>query len=312
MQKPQHYPISWKGDEVGKLLSGPELILALSKEGSVNAIYACGSQVPLLDLQFLPYSSRQLSNKVLKLLGVGAEIKVVDVLNHFNELLHWFKDRSHDEITKETFELTNTITMSIYKYLNKKLSSNKNDEVLLQQLEQFRDKECVWNGKRYLLPDRVSFNWKTSGPYLYKFPETLEVFISLMKQIGIKEDFSSDVIINALNEMKEHFGHESLSNECCEVVRLLIPKLKDIPNDADVFLPDTQFILRSVKEIKYNDAKWCPPDQKYLYCHECVERSVALHFGVEPVKSILLKDLDITEDDDSEEFGTSRRVDTKA
>ena len=307
MERPQHYPISWKGDTMDKFLSGSELTVVSSKEDSINAVYACGSQVPLLDLQVLPYSLRHLSNKVLKLLGIGGEIKVTDVINHFNELLQWFNNCCNDKISPEILEVTNKITMSVYQYLNKRLNSMKEDNVLLQHLAPFSDKSCVWNGKKYLLPYYVSFNWNTNGPYLYKFPEILERVIPLMKKLGIKEDFPSDVLVNALCEMKSYFGDNSLPNECCEVVRLIIPKLKDVPKDNEIFLPDTQFILRSVKEVKYNDAKWCPPDQEYLYCHEFVERSIAVHLGVEPVKSILLKDHDIT-DDEGEEFGQAEEL----
>ena len=309
MQKPQHYPISWKGDTMAKFLSGPELTLVSNKEDSVNAVYACGSQVPLLDLQVLPSSLRHLSNKVLKLLGIGGEIKVTDIINQFNELLRWFKKCSQDEImiSSEMLQVTNKIAMNVYQYLGKKLSAMKEDTNFLQQIALFSDKACVWNGKVFLLPDCVSFNWKTNGPYLYRYPEILEGVKSLMKKIGIKEDFPSDVLINALCEMKQHYGDGSLSDECCQVVRLIVPKLKDVPKDTETFLPDTQFILRSVKEIKYNDAKWCTPDQEYLYCHEFVERSVAIHLGVEPVKSILLKDLDIT-DDEGEEFGQAEEL----
>ena len=305
MEKPQRYPISWKRDTVAKFLSGPELTLALSKDDSTDAIYACGSQVPILDLQVLPYSLRHFSNKMVKLLGIRCEIKVTDVINHFNEMLQWYKDCSDDPIDSKLLEITNKITMSVYQYLNKKLSTAKDDIVFLQSLEQFRAKACVWNGKKYLHPDYVSFNWTTNGPYLYRLPEILEMVIPLMKTLGVEENFHFDVLANTLCKMKEKYGDTSLPNECCEVVRLIIPKLIDISEDTDleIYLPDSQFILRSVKEIKYNDAKWCPPDQEYLYCHEFVERNIAIYLGVEPVRSILLKDLDITDDDGGEEFG---------
>ena len=309
MQKPQHYPISWNGDTIAKFLSGPELTLVSSKEDSVNAVYACGSQVLLLDLQVLPYSLRHLPNKMLKLLGIRGEIKTTDVINHFNELLQWFKNCSQDEImiSSEMLQVTNKITMSVYQYLSKKLNSMKEDTNFLQQIALFSYKACVWNGKVFLPPDRVSFNWKTNGPYLYRFPEILEGVSPLMKIIGIKENFPCDVLINTLCEMKQYFGDSSLSDECGQVVRLIVPKLKDVPKDTKTFLPDTQFVLRNIKEIKYNDAKWCTPDQEYLYCHEFVERSVAVHLGVELVKSILLKDLDIT-DDEGEEFGQAEEL----
>ena len=315
MPKPQHYPINWKGDTVAKLLPGPELTLVSTKENNVNVVYACGSQVPILDLQVLPYSLCHLSNKVLKLLGIGSEIKMNNVFKHFDELLEWFKSCSQDETSAEMLKFTNDITMSVYQYLCKKLYSTKDnttmdDNDLLQYLEMLKDTECIWNGKKYLLPYHVSFNWKMSGPYLYRFPEILETYVSLMKNLGIKEDFPCGVLVNALCEMKRHYGDSSLPNDCGEVVRLLIPKLKGISEDtySEIYLPDSQFILRSIKEIKYNDAQWCPPDQEYLYCHEFVERSVAVHLGVEPVKSILLKDLDITKDDEGEEFGQAEEL----
>ena len=305
MEKPQHYPISWKRDTVAKFLSGPELTLSSIKEDSTDAVYACGSQVPILDLQVFPYSLRHFSNKMLKLLGIRCEIKVTDVINHFNELLQCYKDCSEDAIDSKLLEVTNKITMSVYQYLNKKLNSTKDDSVLLQNLEQFKVKACIWNGKKYLHPDYVSFNWTTNGPYLYKLPEILERVIPLMKTFGIEENFHFDILVNTLCKMKEKYGDTSLPNDCCEVVRLIIPKLIEVSKDTDlkIYLPDSQFILRSVEEIKYNDAKWCPPDQEYLYCHGFVERNVAIHLGVEPVRSILLKDLDITDDDGGEEFG---------
>ena len=305
MEKPQHYPISWKADTVAKFLPGPELTLASSKEDTTDAVYACGSQVPILDLQVLPYSLRLFSNKMLKLLGIRCEIKVTDVINHFNELLRCYKNCSEDAIDSKLLEVANKITMSVYQYLNKKLASTKDDSFLLQNSEQFKVKACIWNGKKYLHPDYVSFNWTTNGPYLYKLPEILERVIPLMKTFGIEENFHSDILVNTLCKMKEKYGDTSLPNDCCEVVRLIIPKLIEVSEDTDleIYLPDSQFILRSVKEIKYNDTKWCPPDQEYLYCHGFVERNIAIHLGVEPVRSILLKDLDITDDDGGEEFG---------
>ena len=153
-------------------------------------------------------STEVTTNKVLKLLGIGSEIKMNNVFKHFNELLEWFKSCSQDEISAEMLKFTNDITMSVYQYLCKKLNSTKdnstmNDNDLLQYLELLRDKECVWNGKIYLLPNHVSFNWQTGGPYLYRFPEILQPYVSLMKNLGIKEDFPCNVLINALYEMKD-------------------------------------------------------------------------------------------------------------
>ena len=292
MQKPQHYPISWKGDTMAKFLSGPELTLVSSKEDSVNAVYACGSQVLLLDLQVLPYSLRHLSNKILKLLGIGSEIKFVDVINQFHELLQWFENSSN-KISTDILKCTNTIAMNIYQFLNENFMSTKND-AFLQHLSSLKDKACVWNGKKFLFPKYVSFNWKTNGPFLYKFPELLENFSTLMQYLGIREEFHSTVIVDTLYEMKRHYGDKSLSNDCFEVLKLLVPKLKDIPSESEIFLPDENCVLRSVKELYYNDAPWCTAEIDYLFCHECIERTIALHCNIKPIKNVLLEELEVT------------------
>ena len=292
MLKPCHYPIKWKGDTVSDLLSGPELTLASNRENSVNAVYACGSQVPIIDTQFLPHSSHYLSNEVLRLLGVNYEIKFIDVINQFHELLQWFDSNNENEISTDMLKCTNAIAMNIYQFLNENFMSTKKDDVFLQHLSLFKDKACVWNGKKFLLPKFVSFNWKTNGPYLYKFPELLENFSTLMQYLGIKEEFHPTVIVNALYEMKRHYGDKSLSNDCFEILKLLVPKLKDIPSDTQIFLPDENCVLRSLKELYYNDAPWCAPENNYLYCHECIDKKIALHWNIKPIKNVLLEELE--------------------
>ena len=293
MRKPPHYPIKWKGDKASDLLPGPELTIASNRESSVNAVYACGSQVLIIDTQFLPHSSHHLSNEVLRLLGINYNIRFIDVINQFHELLQWFENSSNDEISSDLLKCTSTIAMSIYQFLNENFMSIMNDEVLFQHLSLFKDKACVWNGKKFLSPKYVSFTWKTNGPYLYKFPELLENFSTLMQYLGIKEDFHPTVIVDALYEMKGNYGDKNLSNDCFEVLKLLVPKLKDIPSETEIFLPDENCVLRSVKKLCYNDAPWFTPENDYLYCHECIGRKIVLHWNIKPITSVLLEELEV-------------------
>ena len=302
MKKPNNYPISWKGDAVASLLSGPELIKVSQDVTSVNAVYACGSQVAILDTQFLPYQSRNLSNKVLKLLGIKQEIEITWVVNHFKDLLQWFQNS--DNLGKDLLSVTEKITNTVYQYLARKFSTNSDDEVLLNELLSLKDKCCIWKENRFLLPECVSFNWNADGPYLYRLPDALKKFRPLMEQLGIKDIFPTNVMLAALSDMKSDYGNSQLSFKCQAVVKQSLQYLGncDLPSGTDIFLPDIKFVLRNVKELKYNDAPWCPVDEGYLYCSGCVERDTAIHLGVEPVRSILLDDLDITSDE-IEEFG---------
>ncbi|XP_065903891.1 sacsin-like [Dysidea avara] len=310
MKKPEIYPIKWKADTMSQLLSGPELLKTSYNENSINAVYACGSQVAILDTHYL---SPHFTSNVQKILGITQEIDVIHVVGQFNELLQWFQGISSDLLSKELLECTNIITLTVYDFLSTKLKSMKDNDLLQKHLLPLKDQPCIWNGKRFLTPACVCFNWEMSGPYLYKFPELLEPFVDLMEYFGIENDFSAIVMLNALHEMKSKYGNNKLPKNLRAVVRHILPKLSDheIQSDTEIFLPDNEFVLRSIKELKYNDAPWCDPSEEYVYCHECVERTVAIHLDVELVKNILLEDLDVTSNDLlllGKEFGQQEKL----
>ena len=168
---------------------------------------------------------------MLKLLGIRCEIKVTDVINHFNEMLQWYKDCSDDPIDSKLLEITNKITMSVYQYLNKKLGTAKDDSVFLQSLEQFRAKACIWNGKKYLHPDYVSFNWTTNGPYLYRLPEILERVIPLIKTLAIHLGVEPvrSILLKDLNITDDDGGEKFGQVE--ELTQRLNNILRDYPRD---------------------------------------------------------------------------------
>ena len=304
MKKPDNYPISWKGESLANFLSGPELTAVISKgkDKKIDAIYACGSQVPILDTQFMSFPSSHFTQKVLNMLGIKQEIKAVHVINQFDELLQHFQKMS-SPVSKEVLENINTITTTVYQYLSIKLETGN----ISLDLSTIQNKACIWNGKKFLLPSNVSFEWIMDGPYLYKVPDNLKEYISLMENLGVKEEFSSEVLVNAIRDIKIEYEDNSLPPDCQDILRLIIPKLENISSDVEIFLPDENFVLRSVKELKYNDAPWLTPEKEYLYCDECIGRKTAVHLGVEPVKSVLLEGLDIS-DKLGEEFGQEEKL----
>ena len=302
MKKPDNYPISWKGESLPELLSGPELTISKSKD-KINAVYACGSQLPLLDTQFMSNPSHHFTYKVVNVLRIKKEIQTVHVIDQFNELLQHFQDMSQP-ISKEVLEYIDVITITAYQYLTAKL---KTPNVSLD-LSTIRNKACVWNGSEFLLPSNVSFGWKMDGPYLYKLPTNLkDDYNLLMEQLGIGKEFSPEVLVNAIRDMKAKYKDNSLPTNCQNVLRLIVPKLENISNGAEIFLPDEKFVLRSVKELKFNDAPWLAPDKEYFYCEACVSRKIAVHLGVEPVKSTLLEALDVS-NELGEEFGQEEKL----
>ena len=307
MKKPDNYPISWKGDSVANFLTGPELTAA--SVDKISAIFACGSQVPILDSNFKSYS---FAPEVLNVLGIKQDIHVVHVINQFKELLQHFKEMSFP-ISKEVLEYTDTITITVYQYLSIKLKAG----VLLLEgissdLSAIAKEACVWNGKEYLLPSNVSFKWMLDGPYLYKLPDNLKEYNLLMKELQVKEEFSSEVLVKAIHDMKAEYGDCSLPSKCQNVLRLIIPKFENISvGSIKLYLPDEKFILKPVTKLRYNDAPWMPSEEEHLYCNKCISRNIAMRLGVKTIKNEVLENpirRSFEEDFSEEDFGQEEKL----
>ena len=247
MQKPNHYPIRWRGDS-HIFLCGADLKKHVDRRDSVNAVYACGSQVFILDTKVIPVGL--LTEKVIKYLGITRDLKKLDVANHFALLLQSFHViQSNDNLLKTT----ECIVKQVYKYWE-----NMNIDTIKESVSCIKGKACIWHVKlkRFLHPSQVSLEWRTDGPFLYQLPNTIPLSLKpLMEYFGVKQDFSADVLLSALYEMKQQHKDNVLPSDCQTVVRLILPKLNNITLcDMKIFLPDENFVLRDAETLKYNDA----------------------------------------------------------
>ena len=299
MLEPNDYPIEWKGSSC-TLLPGPNLTKRLTHQ--INTAYACGSQVAIFDTKLFPAT-----DQIIDILGINKKLDDVNVAKHFAKLLDWFhvnKDKGPNLL-----KTAKQITKEVYKYWGKQLN-DKNNQFSLEPLSCIKNRPCIWDGTQYLHPCYVSFKWTTNGPIFYKVPSDLEESLyPILRFLGVTDEFSVEVLLEALSQVKHMFGENTVPPEYQDVIRLILPKLnKTIPDGTQVFLPDRQFVLQNSEDLKYNDAPWCSLENEYNYCHDCVERVIAINLGVDPVKSVLLEDLEITGDEDEEEFGQEEEL----
>ena len=159
-------------------------------------------------------------------------------------------------------------------------------------------------------PATISFKWPTDRPFLYKLPVKIpESLQPVMRYLGMEDDFSTDVLVDTLHKMKQKYNNMRFPSSSQEIINLILPKLTNkVLGNAEIFLPDENFVLKRALELKYNDAPWCTPTKSYFNCHKSVSRETALSLGVEPVRNVLLKDFEITEDDLSEDFGQVEKL----
>ena len=94
MKRPKDYPLTWKGNP-STLLCGPKLTKPTDKydTSAVNPVYACGSQISILDADAVPFTL--LTDKVTRFLGITKDLRESDVVSHFSMLIQKFNKGSH-------------------------------------------------------------------------------------------------------------------------------------------------------------------------------------------------------------------------
>ena len=303
MQRPNYYPIGWKGD-LYTFLCGSNLKKQIERPNSANAMYACGSQVFILDAQVMPVGIE----KVINFLGITRDLDEIDVANQFDLLLQTFHNDYVIQSSDNLLKTTGYIVKQVYRYWENK------EDTIYESVSCIKGKACIWHDKlrTFLHPSQVSFEWKTDGPFLYHLPNMIPVSLKpLMEYFGVKNNFPVDVLVNALYKMKQQYKDDTLPLDCQTVVRLILPELCNITScDMKIFLPDENFVLRDAETLKYNDAPWSDFNKGFIYCHACIERDTAIHLGAMPVKSFMLEDLEITDEmgEDFEEFGQEEKL----
>ena len=201
IKKPKDYPLStWKGNP-NTLLCGPKFTKPTSKydTNSINPVNACGSQISILDADAIPFTL--LTDKVTKFLGITKDLTESDVISHFSMLIHRFNNGSH--IQSNVLPMINSTVKEVYKYWVSKIDQG---HTLKETVSRIKDKTCIWNDtvKRFLHPSCVAKNWKMEGPFLFKVPSMVpsSLIDSFMNELGVRRDFSVEVMLNALSEMK--------------------------------------------------------------------------------------------------------------
>ena len=286
MKKPKGYPLSWYGDSY-QLLSGKKLVLSgnySSLSQSYNYIRIAGSQTGFL-CEEVPdkggcgrvyYTTRNL-------LGLRASPSLTEVVSHLKAVIDQCSssDKPDPKWTSETCK-------DIYHFIDNELGQDS--EVNLSELQ---DVACIWNEEQFLDVDSVAISWKMShGPYLFKAPPALASMKKLSTALQIRDSFTSQDAVNALQKMKSKFEDEPIDEPCTKLVTELVSIFNSEPDGdtgSTVYLPDTNGVLHKSSHLVYNDAKWAPLNSCQLEVSAEFPRKLAVRLGVQPVRSKMLE-----------------------
>ena len=292
MPKPNGYPLPWYG-KAHSLVCGTEVVLEDTSH-SADVVNIAGSQIVILNTK----SPAEGGCGVIHITACGI-LKIQTVPTISNAIKQLQSLVAIFELTDATpsddiFEWCDEICDEIYDFLTNQLhfKVSKESEKMISKLV---DDRSIWTGKSFISPQVVAKDWRhETGPYLFKLPSQLATKKDLINLLGIKERFTLNDIVSALNRMKTDFEGKPVEQPVRAVLFSMIHEIDHImaytegSNIGMIMLPDTTFVMHHACELSYNDAPWCKLDEKYTLVNVKVNRDLALRLGVRPVRSKMM------------------------
>ena len=287
LPKPDGYPLPWKGN-TNQLCSGAEVLMKGVHGDNYRNQNIAGSQVVFLN-EDSPSNGGCgfVKSRVQDILQIRRTPSCSDVLKHFQLLIDTFDG------SPKMVEWADCISRKVYEFLDQLLNpepiSETRESIDISPLLQVA---CVWTGENFVEYSVVAKQWTLRGPYLYKLPESMATRKHLQNALSIKEKFSIEDFVNALQAIKQHFGSTSLSENCQMLVKEILPKLPSEDGgeySGQIMLPDTEFKMHEASELFFNDMPWKSQDDDYSFVHKMVPLATAKAFGVQLCRSASLE-----------------------
>jgi sacsin len=304
--KPDNYHLSWKGEGT-ELSSGSKLLLArkgnVRYDSSDNTIIA-GSQVMFV-CEHPPEKGGcgSISLDTIQKLHIQSYPTSSSVINQLKEVIRL------SVFSTESPQWIEEMCTHIYSFLDKEVHHVYDREKEIPGLSELKKLPCIWNGTKFIYTQQVA---KMNGPYLFTVPPGLLAHKYLCEALQIKEEFSGEDVISALQEIKNKFGGEALDEEHKTIFKLLVPLLETVKprEDLKVLLPDENFILHKSDKLVYNDTKFAPREDKYVYVNDIISRPLAIQFNIKFVSSKVLDKYSVEETSHFAgiEFGQSEKL----
>ena len=277
MEKPEDYPLPWKGDK-DTLYPGKEILsLTTTYHDDKANIHLAGSECVILN-QNNPSNGGCgfVSSRVKELLQIRSSPTCRDVVSHFCTLL------GHFDGSAQMIKFSDPIARKVYEYLEKLLGEAKEHESI--DIAPIKEIPCIWTGRMFIECSAVAKKWRQDGPYLFQVPSSMNTRKNLKEALEIKEEFSNEELVDALQSMQRDNNGIPLSDDCQVLIRDIVSKITSRPNfQTDlkpIMLPDADFILHEATELYHNDMPWQPHDDTFNYVHESVPLATAKTLGV--------------------------------
>nr|XP_006819457.1 PREDICTED: sacsin-like [Saccoglossus kowalevskii] len=267
MTKPNDYPCEWFGEN--KLSNGDNLY---RKE----CLYYLGSVAQILDECCI--DSADVSQEIMQILGVRSKALVDDVLIQLQHVSMFPKAKKTMLMCSEIYQYLQTV-------LCEEVATDDGDTIVQittgyeRKVEKLKSMKVFLVDEMFVGADQLAFTWmEMTAPYLYKVPNDLVKYKKLLQVCGVRKSFSIGDYLDVLMKLKEKNGAEPLDEHELRITLLILKRIDF--SDNIVYAPDTDRILRDIKELTYDDAPWLFNKAQFTYAHHEINWKQADRLGI--------------------------------
>ena len=287
MQKPESFPLPWKGQE---FQHGRRLLVAPNDIFLKEKMYLVCCTELLVD--------RDIPKKVKELLKLESkEVTLEHVIRQLEEAI----STSNDALDGNGYEQVRLVCTAAYSFLQDNMAS------YAPSIQQFlRERPFILIEKRFLCASQVAFEVKADySPYLYKLPEDLsDRYSNILKFAGVRKQFEAKDYIFSLQKVKSKFHERHLDDRTLQVAVNVAEQLAVtwMQSDGDssnrdkwgpIYLPESRGVMRAVPDLCFKDCPWLPNDPDEHFVHEKIPWSTCKQLGVTTRRDEALQQHDV-------------------
>ena len=278
LQKPKKFPLPWKGEE----LQSPEARTFVSPAESYlesEKYLVCCSE-PIADIyipesvkKFLDFDKRQAT-----VVHVQRQLEVASIVNS-------------DILDSPELDHVAELCLEAYRYFQRTLSDKTIQEKEVRGI--FEGKKFIFCGRNFFYTEQLAFKLEPDcSPYLHQLLHDLaRSFEKLMKSAGVKAAFDAEDYVTCLTQLKEAFGDEKLDQKGLRLavnLALELGKSSKQPQEQ-LFLPDSNGVMRPADEVCMRDCPWMPDEIDVYFVNDMIPHVVSSRLGVKTRREEALK-----------------------
>ena len=224
-----------------------------------------------------------------------------DVLKHLSIIVHYCTEKV---LTSEDIALLNECMVSIYSFINEKMTSEESCEQISHVLS------CtlpfIWQGNHFLKPAQM-MSLSVKGirdcyPYMIKLCKKYSQFSDLFILTGMPCSVTSERASKVMKDIYNDFNGKSTNDEIVTFLRDLVSIIcKECNSDHEYYLPDEKNIIRNCKNLiskediinKFhkNLAKILQRLDTTFILHPSISKNEAKYIGVRDLLEVILDDV---------------------